>query len=158
MVAAVVAGSLMIADAPASASCVTPPPVSPVVFTGTVLSTAHDGLVATVRTDDGRTVEVRGNQSESGFTTVDRTFAAGVHYEFHPVNSVNPFRDNICTATRVLVQVSTTATAAVPASAAAEEASDGGLLWLVGGAGVIALVVLGAVLFWSRKSGRRTRD
>src|SRR6185369_16407504 len=87
-----IAGWLPAAAAPASASCVTPPPASPAVFTGTVLTIGPGGRTARVRTDDGREVTVNGGPSEGGVTSVDRTYRAGTRYEFHPVNGADPTR------------------------------------------------------------------
>jgi hypothetical protein len=86
----------------AAASCAGPPAPSSHAFTGTALAVEHEGRVATVKTDDGRTVVVRGTPNESGFTSVDRTYTVGARYEFHPVNATNPFEDNACTATRMI--------------------------------------------------------
>ncbi len=70
-------------------------------FEGVVTAVRSKERIATVRTDDGRTVEVRGGNSRA-VTSVDRTFEAGGRYEFHPVNTSSPFEDNACTATRLL--------------------------------------------------------
>lgn len=103
-VAALSAAGLFVGIAPeASASCTeTPPPVSPWVFTGTVVSTERDGRVAAVQTDDGHRVEVVGTASTSGFTSVDRAYEIGARYEFHPTNSTSPFQDDICTRTHLV--------------------------------------------------------
>lgn len=100
---AAVAAVLLVGPAqPASASCVEPAPTSPAVFTGTVLTTESDGRIAQVRTDDDRSVEVRGTPSPGGITSVDRTYIVGTRYEFHPINATDPFEDNICTNTHAL--------------------------------------------------------
>lgn len=70
-------------------------------FEGVVTAVRSKERIATVRTDDGRTVEVRGGSSRA-VTSVDRTFEAGGRYEFHPINRSSPFEDNACTATRLL--------------------------------------------------------
>lgn len=103
VVAVAVAGLLVGWVQPAFASCATPPPVSPSVFSGTVLSTELGDRIAQVRTDDGDIVEVRGTPSDGGaITTVDRTYVVGTRYEFHPLNATSPYEDNICTATHVI--------------------------------------------------------
>lgn len=125
--------------APAAASCALPPRESPDAFTGTVVSTSKEGRWAEVALPDGSVVEVRGGPRD-GFTSVDRTFARGARYEFHPLSSSPPFEDNACTATRRVGGVE-----------ARGGASGGGLgdvpLWssvvsaLVGFAAVATLVV-----------------
>ena len=115
---------------PAMASCVTPSPVSPAVFTGTVLSTGHDGRTARVRTDDGREVTVNGGPSEGGATNVDRRYEPGTRYEFHPVNTADPYEDNICTATHVVAPLTPASTGA---GSAAEPSVDGEFAWIAGG-------------------------
>jgi hypothetical protein len=100
----VLAAAVLIGSAgPAAASCVLPPRTSPAAFTGTVTAVANDGRVATVRTDDGRVVEVVGTpdlHQGAGRTSVDRRFDVGVRYQFHPLNDTSPYQDNACTATR----------------------------------------------------------
>jgi len=89
----------------ATASCATDrPPRSPSAFTGVVLSTRSNGRVATVRTEAGETVTVRGTPGTlvSSETSVDRSYEVGGRYEFHPVNRTSPYEDNSCTATRLL--------------------------------------------------------
>lgn len=101
-VAAVITALTM--STPAAASCVGPPSPLPYRFTGTVTSVQRDGLIAQVRTDNGRQVVVRGTppDNETGVTSVDRHFAVGVRYEFHPLNNGSPFQDNACTATKAV--------------------------------------------------------
>lgn len=72
-------------------------------FEGVVTAVRSKERIATVRTDDGRTVEVRGGSSLA-VSSVDRTFEAGGRYEFHPINASSPFEDNACTATRLQSQ------------------------------------------------------
>jgi hypothetical protein len=36
------------------------------------------------------------------FSSVDRRYALGGRYEFHPINAESPYRDNSCTATQQL--------------------------------------------------------
>jgi hypothetical protein len=91
----------------ASASCVTDdPPASPYAFVGTVIDTREDNRIATVITDAGDRVTVMGTQATSwfseSFSSVDRRYALGGRYEFHPTNASDPYLDNICTATRKL--------------------------------------------------------
>ncbi len=70
-------------------------------FEGVVTAVRSRNRIATVRTDDGRTVEVRGGRSWS-ISSVDRTYKLGGRYEFHPLDASSPFQDNACTATRLL--------------------------------------------------------
>jgi len=153
--AVTVAGWLLGTAAPASASCVTPPPVSPRVFTGTVLSTEHDGRIARVRTDDHRDVTVNGTPSEGGFTSVDRTYRAGTRYEFHPVNAIDPYQDNICTATRAVAPLAPASMGTVATSEATGSSTHSELAWVAGG--LLALGAAGVLLFVvrSRRRGRR---
>lgn len=89
---------------PARASCAGPPTDSPYAFTGTVVEVEKDGRVAHVVLDNGRTVVVQGSPElrDGTATSVDRRFAAGARYEFHPFNDTSPFQDNACSATRQL--------------------------------------------------------
>lgn len=102
MVTLLVAGTLIGFAPSAAASCASPPRPSPYAFTGTVTSVEREGVLAHVLTDDGAEVEVVGSPSETGVTSVDRTFKPGVRYEFHPLNDSSPYQDNSCTATREL--------------------------------------------------------
>jgi hypothetical protein len=87
----------------AAASCAVQPTDSPHAFVGTVVDAEEEDRIATVVTDDGRTVTVMGTQDIGWLTdavsSVDRRFAVGARYEFHPVNARSPYRDNACTAT-----------------------------------------------------------
>lgn len=64
---------------------------------------------------------VRGTQDTSGFgnsySPVDRRYALGGRYEFHPRNGASPYSDNACTATR---QISGPPLSTVPEPRAAE--------------------------------------
>ena len=93
---------VMLSVTAAYGSCAAESERSPHAFMGEVLSVTADGKVATVRADDGTTVEVIGGPSGGSVTSVDRTYEVGVRYEFHPVNDHSPYRDNICTATHVV--------------------------------------------------------
>lgn len=109
--------------APAAASCATDSPArSPYAFVGTVIATSEGDRVAEVVTDDGVAVIVRGAQDTSGFgntyTSVDRRYALGGRYEFHPLNNESPYSDNACTATR---QLSGPPLSALPEPQAPEE-------------------------------------
>ena len=99
----VVAATLAAAPA-ANASCAEPPIESPHAFEGTVIDTREEDRIATVITDKGRQVTVLGTSDDSWFTesgsSVDRRYALGGRYEFHPTNASDPYRDNACTATR----------------------------------------------------------
>ena len=129
VILAVAAGafSVLAPSSFAHASCAGPPSPSPYAFTGTVIETEARGRVATVMTDDGQTFTVFGTPNRSHLSTtyssVDRRFALGGRYEFHPVNSGPPYQDNACTATRQL---------AGPRPQAAEPSDSTGFLpeWL----------------------------
>lgn len=128
---------LLAAQGAASASCVTDrPPASPYAFVGTVIDTAKDNRVATVITDEGEQVKVLGTPASGWFATgvssVDRRYALGGRYEFHPVNSSDPYQDNRCTATRKL---------AGPALHQASPSWRSRPIWLIG-----AVVLGGAVI------------
>jgi hypothetical protein len=86
----------------AIASCAGTPSPSPYAFTGTVTQVRSHGLIASVRTEDGETVEVRGGRSAGSASSDARQYAVGGVYEFHPTNSASPFIDDACTATRQL--------------------------------------------------------
>ena len=93
--------------APADASCATDSPdPSPNAFVGTVIATSEEDRVAEVVTDDGTTVTVEGTEYTSWWSnshsSVDRRYALGGRYEFHPLNAESPYSDNSCTATRQL--------------------------------------------------------
>ena len=95
----------VLGTAPAAASCATDSPApSPNAFVGTVIATSEAGRVAEVVLDDGATVIVEGTEDTSWFSSsrssVDRRYALGGRYEFHPVNDASPYADNSCTATR----------------------------------------------------------
>jgi len=97
--------SVMLAfPVPAVASCAAPPMDSPYAFVGTVVEVKKDGRVATVVIDTGDTVVVHGSPElgDHTATSVDRRFALGGRYEFHPINATSPYQDNACTATRQL--------------------------------------------------------
>jgi hypothetical protein len=92
---------------PAAASCATgSPEASPYAFVGTVIATGEGGRVAEVVTDEGEKVTVQGTEDTSwlsdSYTSVDRRYALGARYEFHPLNDESPYSDNACTATRKL--------------------------------------------------------
>ena len=98
----VAVATLVVAPA-ATASCSGPPADSPHAFVGTVIDTSEEDRIATVITDDGRRVTVLGTRDDSWFvesaSSVDRRFALGGRYEFHPTNASDPYRDNACSAT-----------------------------------------------------------
>jgi hypothetical protein len=156
-VAALTAAGLFAgATAEASASCVASPPASPWAFTGTVVSTEHDGRVAAVRTDDGRRVEVVGTSSVSGFTSVDRDFEIGARYEFHPANSTSPYEDNICTRTHLISSppteptTETTLGIAHKRPAAGDTPSGLGTTAAIAGSGA-AIALIAAFVVWRRR-------
>lgn len=133
-------------------SCAQPSLESPDAFTGVVVSTRSRGRVATVQTDAGVKVEVRGTPDIfSAVTSVDRTYEVGGRYEFHPTNSASPYQDNACTATQFL--------GLTPGPSSTPSPSTGALngpaaLALVTG-GLAVLAVAGATMI--RRIGRRTR-
>jgi len=91
-------------------------------------ATRSNNRVATVRTEAGETVQVRGGPAGSRATSVDRNYQPGGRYEFHPINASSPFHDNICTATRLLSQDPVPASAQpdrTPAAALAASAAVG---------------------------------
>lgn len=120
--------------APAYASCASGSPSgSPYAFTGIVTATDWQGRLATVRTDAGQTVTVRGTPGgKNSATSVDRRYEVGGRYEFHPVNASSPYEDNDCTATRLLGRV------AVPPPAEGQPTAGG----QPKGPGLIAIGVL----------------
>ncbi len=101
-VALMIAGTIAAAPV-ANASCARPPIESPHAFVGTVIDTREEDRIAIVITDEGRRVTVLGTRDDSrfveSFSSVDRRYALGGRYEFHPTNASNPYRDNACTAT-----------------------------------------------------------
>ena len=145
LVAAVlVLGRLPVAS-PAVASCAAEPTPSPYAFRGVVTATHSDGRRAMVRTDAGQTVEVLGGPPGPGASSVDRTFSPGGHYEFHPVNGSSPFKDNSCTATRLLAQ------GPVPPATPASRPSS-----TVAAAVAVAVAVAGLILWRRRRSHHPT--
>ena len=132
----------------AYASCALPPVQSPHAFTGTVLSVESDGRVATVRTDDGRTVTAIGGPGEPNtMTSVDRTYQVGVRYEFHPLNGRSPYRDNACTATHRLQDQTPPTSAAphAPGAGAGGSTGESRRDWSGLSGGLVALAALGAL-------------
>lgn len=142
--------------APAFGSCALPPRVSAHPFTGTVIGLSNTGRTASVRTDDGRVVTVRGSEADepNAATTVDRSYQMGVRYEFHPINDADPYQDNSCTATHPVAAVRTKP--ASPASPAAVGRGSGIgsnvalALGGIGGAGIAAMI--GAWLLFRRRA------
>ena len=103
MAGAVLGGALIVASAsPAEASCTADPLPSPYAFTGKVVATKWDGRFARVRTSTGKLVIVKGAAGPHQVTSVDRFYELDRRYEFHPLNSRSPYRDNACTATHQL--------------------------------------------------------
>lgn len=97
---------LVVAPSPASASCAAPTTPSPFRFVGTVIDVEEEGRVATVVTDTGRQVTVLGTEDpgwfSNAYSSIDRRYARGARYEFHPRNGDSPYRDDACTATEHL--------------------------------------------------------
>ena len=143
---------LTLGAVPAAASCATDRPLpSAHRFTGVVVATKADGRVATVRTDGGAVVQVRGTPSSNGgVTSVDRTYRVGARYEFHPTNAAPPWQDNACTATRLLSVDETAAVGAKPRPTASTEPP-------MSAAAVVAVLAVGAVLAGLAVRGLRRR-
>ena len=156
---------------PAVASCAEQPVDSPYAFVGTVVGLEKEGRVANVVLDDGNKVVVHGSPElgDAVATSVDRRYALGGRYEFHPINARTPFQDNACTATRQL---------AGPATAPVEPAQDllpgwlpvdeqtgpidyaglGGLAVAAAAAAAAALIVLGRRAVARRDRAPRRAD
>jgi len=146
---------LMLGAAPAAASCAGPPSPSPYAFVGVVTETRSDGRLAVVRTEDGRTVEVLGGESRSGVaTSVDRTYLVGGRYEFHPYAGTSPYRDNACTATRLLQMVEGAATGATPGRDVAAAAVPGFVLPGAVAAGLVLAALATTLLARARRARR----
>ena len=157
--------AILVPVAPANASCAASPAPSPHRFTGVVIATRSHDRIATVRTDAGATVVVRGTSArdDDGYTSVDRTYEQGARYEFHPDNATSPFMDSACSATHLIARG---ATPVAPVSPLAGAAGDGGAgragsrsapWWALGSALVVATV---AATGWRRgarsSGGKRT--
>jgi MYXO-CTERM domain-containing protein len=138
---------------PAAASCAYPPRVSAHPFTGTVTEARDGGRTATVRTDDGRTVVVRGGQADNpnAMTSVDRTYEVGARYEFHPLNDSDPYQDNACTSTHRIAAASPASSGPAVVELRLVTTSSSWTLY----AGGFVLLVLGAGVAWRLR--RRTR-
>lgn len=99
LLGAVLAGAAIVGTgSPAYASCAESPEPSPYAFKGTVIATEDGDRMATVITEDGTEVIVRGGRPGE-LSTIDRRYAVGALYEFHPNNDASPYEDNGCTAT-----------------------------------------------------------
>ena len=136
--------------ASAQASCAGPSgTVSAHPFTGTVIAVGNNERTATVRTDDGRTVTVRGSDAvgPNEATSVDRTYRVGLRYEFHPTNDRDPFLDNACTATHEI--------GGSPAPAGTGGTASAAVGWLAAATAVVAGV---ALLWLVRRRRRRSAD
>jgi LPXTG-motif cell wall-anchored protein len=107
-------GTAVLAPTDAGASCLADPRTlkqvvrdSKVVFVGTVTSVSNHDRWAVVRIDEvwkgpelPAEVEVRGGpESETVFTSGNRTFRAGVRYLLFPLGEASPFGDNSCSHT-----------------------------------------------------------
>lgn len=158
---AAVAAPLLLAAPPAHASCAESPEPSRHAFVGTVIDVEADGRIATVVRDDGTRVEVHGSPTphDGAVTSVDRRYAVGGRYEFHPANARSPFEDNACTATRQLAGPTPPPPdpsrdwlpAWLPVD---EQAGPVGYAALVGGGGLlVAAVGLTARRFARRRNG-----
>lgn len=146
---------LVAISAPAAASCATDrPPRSPSAFVGVVVSVRSEGRVATVRTEAGAEVQVRGTPGDGldQGTSVDRTYEPGGRYEFHPVNAGSPYEDNECTATRLLSMGPVPATPTGEGTAGQPSGSGPGVV------PVVLLGLLGALLAGGLLGLRRRRS
>jgi hypothetical protein len=136
---------VLLAAAPAYASCALPPRVSAHPFTGTVVSVSNAGRTASVRTDDGRIVVVHGSEADQpgAFSSVDRTYEVGARYEFHPINDADPYQDNVCTATHPILASASARPAgpATPSRADGDPAGGSGVGWIAAGAVALVTVV-----------------
>lgn len=139
--------------------------IAPVVFVGTVVSTANGGREATVKVEsiwrgpDLLTyVRVIGTPEPAAqATSVDRTYQAGQRYLFVPQNSSSPFQDNNCSATQLYN--SALASQAPAGARAPQPGGDPGQLsglsllpWI--GAGLILLLAAGGIV-WLWRLRRR---
>lgn len=150
----------------ALASCATDSPgPSPHAFVGTVVATSEGGRIAEVVQDDGVTVTVEGTEAagwlSDSYSSIDRRYALGGRYEFHPVNDESPFSDNACTATHQLSGPPLTSTATqsgggvLPAWLPVDEqAGPLGYLIFFGPIAVAAMLMIVAMRSAARK--RRT--
>jgi hypothetical protein len=148
--------AVLLSQGPALGSCATSEPLaSPYAFTGVVISTEYMGRVAAVRTDGGASVEVRGTMvtAENAFTSVDRSYQVGGHYEFHPTNASSPFADNACTATHLL-SISARPASATRHGGAAVDASDEGRheAYAGGGLGALSVGTVASLVMRRRRS------
>jgi len=155
-IAGLAVAAVLLAAAPAQASCVQPPLASPHRFAGTVTAVSNAGRTATVRTDNGRTVTVVGSDADgpNAATSVDRAYQVGVRYEFHPINDTSPYRDNACTATHAIGAGS--AGTGEPAARGSDTASGGSStsLWL--GISAAAFLLIGTGLWLLRRRTSRS--
>lgn len=95
---ALIAALIVATGSAAYASCASQPKPSPNAFEGTVIAVEDEGRTATVVMADGSQVVVHGG-SPDGSSSIDRRYAVGALYEFHPTNATSPFVDHACTAT-----------------------------------------------------------
>ena len=93
---------------PGSTSTSTPSPtpslsLSRYAFQGSVVALGNGGLDATVVRKDGVVVEVHGGTGRLGaIGPDDRVFVVGAVYQFEPLNAASPYKDSLCTATKVI--------------------------------------------------------
>jgi hypothetical protein len=163
VLAAVAGGAQAMLVTPAFASCAASALVrSARSFTGTVIGVTNASRTATVRTDDGRIVTVRGGYGDdpNSATDVDRTYQLGARYEFDPVNDADPYQDDICTATHTIggpfVDPTGAGQKTQPADVAGGTTPFGGLgtwSWL-GAAGGGVAVATGVGVWWLRRRAR----
>jgi hypothetical protein len=79
------------------------PSLSPYAFQGSVVALGNGGLDATVVRKDGVVVEVHGGTGRLGaIGPDDRIFVVGAVYQFEPLNAASPYKDNLCTATKII--------------------------------------------------------
>jgi hypothetical protein len=97
-----------VTSSPAASSTPSPAPTvtptqSPYSFQGSVVALGNGGLDATVVRKDGVVVEVQGGTGRLGaIGPDDRIFVVGAVYQFEPLNAASPYKDSLCTATKVI--------------------------------------------------------
>lgn len=154
---------------PASASCAVPPELgehlatADVVFVGTVTRLADDDRTAVVRVEEiwrgpamPATVTVFGGpDGMDGFTSVDRTYAAGQRYLFAVGVADGKLQDSACSATREWApELADQRPAEVSYPTATDAPADAGSVpvgLLAAGAAVLLVVLASALAFRARR-------
>jgi hypothetical protein len=164
----VAAAGVLLAPAPAEASCATAGPVqqrlqeATVVFVGRVVTTTDKGRTARVRVEQvwkGAPVSDRvtvkgGPEGEGVASTVDRSFTPGVRYLFVPTRDGGQFRDDACSAT---VEYSGALAQFAPDTVTLPRRSSTGSSGLARQGAIALAVVLTAVVLSVAASRRRRR-